>query len=720
MRVPPATSSRAKKVWKGKERATVVQREGSGGSGGIVLPLQLLTESLYQSVYTLPVLVGGGRQNLSLQVDTGSSDLWIASTSCSTSSCSGASGHLYNPSTSTPTDESFTLDYLRGSVSGPIVWDAVSLGGYNITQQALAAASSVTDEPLDPLYSGILGLALPTDSSIYQELGDDGNSLAANLFAMTSSASAPSAPFISLALERPESDDVPSILGLGLHPSELVPDPSKIEYYDLVTNYNYDQFWAASVRNITVWVDGEAKNIALGNSVSGSTYPVAVLDSGTPVILASPTIASNIHSAIGMSPASDGTYYIPCTTPLNMTITLDDRSEIPLHPLDLSTYSSTAGSYCMSMIQSTQSMSSSSVSLPDLVLGVPFLRSTYMVMAYEPPDSDGVFTSADTYQDAGEQVNPQLGLMALTNITQAMEQFQQSRLGSTSGSSTSGSSPHEKKLSVGIDVLLGCVGFLVLCGVIFGGRWLYYKRKWRHAPEGFDGDSKDELADVRYTLARHHSASDRYSLAESGKSPARRGRPLRDVPSYHTDRASTVTHVGSDSEADALGFLKAQHERDASPARASVASWDSFYASQAKPAYQRPDSPPDFPGSQRARASTGMDDAASPEVLHRRLDSEESLAMPLLAHTRTPSSGSGVAHSEDLADFAVHLRPHSIPTRRPGFERMSSFTLADLENEQSEGGRGHARRVSSPSRERSRVRRSELDRMLPPLPIGDS
>ena len=49
---------------------------------------------------------------------------------------------------------------------------------------------------------------------------------------------------------------------------------------------------------------------------------------------------------------------------LTVVIEIDNRAEIPLHPLDLSTYASTAGSYCMSMIQSTQSVASSSVSLP--------------------------------------------------------------------------------------------------------------------------------------------------------------------------------------------------------------------------------------------------------------------------------------------------------------------------------------------------------------------
>ncbi|KAH9923222.1 uncharacterized protein B0H18DRAFT_955926 [Fomitopsis serialis] len=89
--------------------------------------------------------------------------------------------------------------------------------------------------------SGILGLALASVSSIYFSIAtDDGNALAANLFGMASSASVPSAPFSSRSLRHPGFDDVSSVLSVGVHPSNLVPDPSKVGFSDLVTNDNYD------------------------------------------------------------------------------------------------------------------------------------------------------------------------------------------------------------------------------------------------------------------------------------------------------------------------------------------------------------------------------------------------------------------------------------------------------------------------------------------------
>jgi hypothetical protein len=107
------------------------------------------------SAYTVPVQVGLNGPSFPLQVDTGSSDLvrcpphprviqcinqrrqWVASTACSTDSCQATGGHLYNPSAAQSTNAQFTIKYLDGSASGPIVTDAVSIGGYNIANQAL-------------------------------------------------------------------------------------------------------------------------------------------------------------------------------------------------------------------------------------------------------------------------------------------------------------------------------------------------------------------------------------------------------------------------------------------------------------------------------------------------------------------------------------------------------------------------------------------------------
>jgi hypothetical protein len=138
----------------GKRRRDVSPIEGSGGNNGIVLPMQLVGSGMAEVAYTISVNIGGSK-SFSLQVDTGSSDLWVASSSCSTSSCDAVGGNLYNPSSSaTPTGVEFNITYLQGSVGGPIVWDRVEVGGYAIDNQALAAATVVDQEPLSSILTG--------------------------------------------------------------------------------------------------------------------------------------------------------------------------------------------------------------------------------------------------------------------------------------------------------------------------------------------------------------------------------------------------------------------------------------------------------------------------------------------------------------------------------------------------------------------------------------
>jgi hypothetical protein len=60
------------------------------------------------------------------------------------------------------------------------------------------------------------------------------------------------------------------------------------------------------VRAITVYVDGVAKQVQLGTLNTGAPFLNAVLDSGTPLIFTTRTIANAIYGSIGITPAADG------------------------------------------------------------------------------------------------------------------------------------------------------------------------------------------------------------------------------------------------------------------------------------------------------------------------------------------------------------------------------------------------------------------------------
>ncbi len=138
--------------------------------------------------------------------------------------------------------------------------------------------------------------------------GRDGASFTSNLFGITPVESAPSSRFFSLTLSRPGSSAIPSQLGIGRHPSQLVPDPSRVNYSSVVQDSSRQgtPFWELHVSAISIYVKGSQKSVKLGVSRSGNALPTAILDSGVPSILATTQIANGIYGALGIGPAKDG------------------------------------------------------------------------------------------------------------------------------------------------------------------------------------------------------------------------------------------------------------------------------------------------------------------------------------------------------------------------------------------------------------------------------
>lgn len=182
----------------------------------------------------------------------------------------------------------------------------------------VAAATTVVNETLSPQFSGILGLALPLDSVISSLLppvtsnSPDGATLTSNLFGITPTSQAPGQLFYSLLLERPGSGRVPSVMGIGRHPSAdilkegLNIDPADVMYGSVLPENNGVHFWKVELRAISVYVDGVKKDVSIGRSVTGSVFPEAILDSGVPYIIATPAIANGVWGALGIGPAGDG------------------------------------------------------------------------------------------------------------------------------------------------------------------------------------------------------------------------------------------------------------------------------------------------------------------------------------------------------------------------------------------------------------------------------
>ena len=107
--------------------------------------------------------IGNPKQPFALQIDTGSSDLWVPLFNCTSPVC--AKKNKYNPNKSTtskaePQAEPFYIEYGDGStVQGPIYTDTVSVAGIQVTEQYMAAVSmlsSMFSTPEDGLVQRLL------------------------------------------------------------------------------------------------------------------------------------------------------------------------------------------------------------------------------------------------------------------------------------------------------------------------------------------------------------------------------------------------------------------------------------------------------------------------------------------------------------------------------------------------------------------------------------
>ena len=374
-----------------------------------------------------------------------------------------------------------------------------------------------------------------------------------------------------------------------------------------------------------------------------------------------------------------------------MTITLDNRPEIPLHPLDLTgepPVGAAASTFCVGLIQAADAyLTRSDSDTGDMILGVPFLRNVYTVMAYDPPDARGAF---NPNRSVSASINPRLGLLQLTDPTVALAEFKRVRVyneplnPSAAPSSPAGSGVRRR--NVGINVLIGLAGFVGLCFLLFAGRWAV--GRWatrRSSGVGVAGEKKGKK--WAGGLGGAYRMSRKRSHGSAGVPPSEEALRRVRYDSYmrkerlgsaYTASDSTRTRVNSDVDPDVDGEMGLYKKNPGDPLADSTLAapdagtgaddpWEETLKElygQSHPGPRNSSSDSERHGHERgpstvegdAEHDDGFDRVPSTPAASRTArpphqhQPTQSVSWPLLVHARNSSQGS---EEEDLAEFGL-------------------------------------------------------------------
>ncbi|KAJ7068318.1 endopeptidase [Mycena amicta] len=249
--------------------------------GGHNVPLSNFMNAQYFADITL----GTPPQSFKVVLDTGSSNLWVPSTQCSSIACflhtkydsKASSSHKANGS-------SFEIRYGTGSMEGFVSNDVLTIGDLSIPKQDFAEA---TKEPglvfAFAKFDGILGLGYDTISV---------NGITPPFYSMINAGLLES-PVFSFRIGSSEEDAGEAVFG-GIDPDAYT---GKINY--------------VPVRRKAYW-EVELEKISFGDDELELENTGAAIDTGTSLIALPTDIAEMLNAQIGATKSWNGQYTVDC------------------------------------------------------------------------------------------------------------------------------------------------------------------------------------------------------------------------------------------------------------------------------------------------------------------------------------------------------------------------------------------------------------------------
>ncbi|KAI0826929.1 acid protease [Trametes gibbosa] len=362
--------------------------------------------------YTVAVTVGNSTTSVNL--DTGSSDLWVMSTACRTKQC--------RQSTSAPYDVSKTFKSLGGSVdlrygdsvtgthaSGPVGRDTVTLAGLTLEGQTLAAVNDTDNSAVGNGGAGILGLGFPAQSFVQAAAinAEFPSALSTDTFVEQTAKSGPlisrlilgdeiDDPLFSITLQRNTIDvSGEGQITIGQLPDDV--DNSTVTWvpvrlYDpadgglaapsFAPNEKYPLRWEVDID--AVYLDGKKlpDSTQQPNGIKKPSVS-ALIDTGNSLIRGPSDVVNSILSKVSPAYAADSTAQplLPCDDGHNLTFQIGGKL-FPVDPRDFVSQNKRgdATNCVASNVVSTDAPSLGA--LFSWNLGDPFLKSNMVVFYY--------------------------------------------------------------------------------------------------------------------------------------------------------------------------------------------------------------------------------------------------------------------------------------------------------------------------------------------------
>ncbi|KAG9318343.1 aspartic peptidase domain-containing protein [Chiua virens] len=405
--------------------------------------------------YLVYIDIGG--QDFWVTFDTGSSDLWVISSNCTTADCQGVV--TYSPSASSTlrlSNIDFRLFYLIGSVEGAVATDMVTLGSIRVVSQTFALANKTNDLFLATTgNSGILGLSFPPAAAIRSTVG---TTLLDNLFSHLSE----SDRFFAFKLGRNSTLGDPIIATSSFTIGKLDPsvvDPvngmAELAYFPVFKSPSgsYD-YWKFPIQSLTI----NGSPLPLSTSlVVNAPAPIGILDTGTTLILGPTPDVNAFWESVGTGGSTrynmqTNLWEVRCNRAVDVRFVFgegDDQTEYAVHPEDISwAEGKSKDGWCMGGVQINDGVNSG-----DWLLGDVFLRNVYVV-----------------HHGATSSKPPLIGLLSLTDPPSALTDFQNMR-GSDPAPAPSvveRSSAVQWTENAKIGVAVSAIGGFVVGGLITG------------------------------------------------------------------------------------------------------------------------------------------------------------------------------------------------------------------------------------------------------------